>query len=152
MTSLALVWGLIGSVAFTSVVLASWWRNPEVWLADVTNGEQRPEANAAAVIWTALVALAFLGGGFVAAWLAASGDGADFVERFLVAYAVMAIVNLVDLVVVDIAVYLWLRPSWMTIPGVEMPTDYGMHVRGAVNGFAMAIPIALVAAVVGFAA
>ncbi len=152
MTALALFWGLVGSAAFTVVVLVSWWRNPEVWLADVTDGEQKPPTNATTVTWTVLVALTFLGGSFVAAWLAGSVADAGFVERFLVAHAVMAIVNLVDLVVVDIAVYLWWRPSWMTIPGVAMPTDDGMHVRGAVNGFAMAIPIALLAAVVSLAA
>ncbi|MEL6893805.1 MAG: hypothetical protein AAFP84_19590 [Actinomycetota bacterium] len=152
MVNLTVLWGAIGSVAFTAVVLLSWRLTPQVWIGDVTNGEQRPDVNIANITWFLLVTVSFVGGGFVAAWLASSRHDASFVQAALVAFAVMAIVNLVDLVIVDIAVFLWLRPSFMTLPGIEMPTDYGMHVRGAVNGLVMAIPISALAALVALTA
>lgn len=148
MTELAVVWGLVSGTAFTVVVLLSWRITPEVWIGDVTDGEQSPETNVVNVVWFVLVTLTFVGGGFVAAWFAAARFDASLLEAALVAYGAMAIVNLVDLVVVDIVIYLWMRPAWMVLPGLEMPTDYGMHVRGAVKGFAMAVPIALVAGAV----
>ncbi|MEL6985034.1 MAG: hypothetical protein AAFO29_21565, partial [Actinomycetota bacterium] len=54
----------------------------------------------------------------------------------------------VDLVVVDILVYLWRRPPWMSIPGVETAeavNGYWFHVRDAGNGLVLAVPIALAA-------
>ena len=152
MVGLALLWGAIGGLAFTAVVLLSWRLTPQVWLGDVTGGEQRPEVNVVNATWFVLVVASFVGGGFAAAWFAASRHDASFVDAAVVAFAVMAIVNLGDLVVVDIAVYLWCRPSFMTLPGVEMPTDYGMHVRGAASGFMMAAPISLLAAALSLAA
>lgn len=152
MVALALVCGMASAMVFTVVVLLSWRITPEVWLADVTDGEQRTALNATNVTWFVLVAVSFVGGGFVAAWLAAARHDATFVQATLVAFIAMLTVNLVDLLVVDIVVYLWIRPSWMTIPGLEMPTGYGIHVRGALNGVLLAVPISLVAAAVSLAA
>lgn len=148
MVELALLWGAIGAAAFTAVVLLSWRVTPDVWVGDVTNGEQRPDVNVVNVTWFVLVVASFVGGAFAAAWRAGVAHDASFTQAALVAFGVMAIVNLVDLVVVDIMVFLWMRPSWMTLPGIEMPTDYGMHVRGAINGVVIAAPIALLAGAV----
>ncbi|MEM1334325.1 MAG: hypothetical protein AAGG08_12795 [Actinomycetota bacterium] len=152
MIGLALFWGFAASLVFTVVVLLSWRLSPQVWIADVTDGAQRPDITATTIAWTSLVTISYLGGGFVAAWLAAGRSDASFVQAALVAFTAMAIVNLVDLFVVDIAVYLWLRPSWMAIDGIEMPTDHATHVRGAINGFVIAVPASLVAAAVSLAA
>ena len=152
MIALVAWWGLISGAVFTVVVLASWWFTPDMWLGDVTEGEQSALVTPASAAWFVGIVISFAGGGFVAAWIAAADHDAGFVAAALVAYAVMGIVNLVDLVVVDIAVFLWMRPSWMTLPNIEMPTDLGMHIRASLNGLLLAVPLAAVAGIVALAA
>ncbi|MEM8705364.1 MAG: hypothetical protein AAGE98_02825 [Actinomycetota bacterium] len=152
MIPLTLVVGLLVSVAGTAVVLASWYFHPETWIADATEGEQKTPVTPATVSWTVLTFVVLIGGPVVAAWFAATDHAANFGERALVAYGVFVLFNLWDLIVIDIAIYVWLRPSWMTIEGVEIHEGYGMHVKGFLNGLAIGVPVALMAAAVSMLA
>ncbi|MEM9134239.1 MAG: hypothetical protein AAF962_24095 [Actinomycetota bacterium] len=152
MIGLTIIGGLITSAVFTVIILASWRLSPTAWLADVTKGEVPTPRTPANVAWFVLIVLSLVGGAMVTAWLAATEYDAGFFARFAAAWVVVAILNLVDLVVIDIAIYLWMRPSWMSIEGYEMPTDYRMHVAGALTGLAIGIPVGLVAATVSLLA
>lgn len=148
MVQLTLIGGLLLSAVATVLVLASWWRNPETWIADVTDNEHKTPVTPATVTWTVLLFAAAIGIPAVTTWLAAVDHDATFWERVAIAYLVFQFFNLFDLLVIDIVIFVWIRPSWMTIEGYEMPTDYGLHVRAFANGLAIGVPIALVAAAV----
>ncbi|MEM9465029.1 MAG: hypothetical protein AAGA90_06635 [Actinomycetota bacterium] len=146
MVALTVTAGVILSVALTVVVLGSWWFTPETWIADATDNEHKTPVTPATVGWTVLLMLVAVGVPVAAAWIGATDHDAGFWERALMAYLIFQIFNLVDLVVIDIVIFVWIRPSWMTIEGYEMPDDYDLHVRGFVNGLAIGMPIAAVAA------
>jgi hypothetical protein len=145
---IVVVGGLATSLVFTLVVLGSWKLHPEGWIHDVTEGREKHTrtgkdiAGFSAIIGTLLV------GTTATAWWAGSALDAGFSGRFLAAWLVMIIVNIVDLGVIDIVIYMWVYPSWMVLPGYEPLHSYRAHAVGALRGIVIGIPLALVAAVI----
>lgn len=147
MIAIALTVGAITSAVFTVAVLASWRRDPEIWIADLTEGRVPAPRTLALYLWTALIIAITIVGPVAAAWWSAADQDASFWSRVLVAWVVVAIVSLVDLVVVDVGVYIWLSPSWMAIPGYEPLRAVWPHIKASVVGLAIGVPVALLAAV-----
>lgn len=141
-----LVVGAVASALFIAVVIASWWRDPQIWIADLTDGKEPAPRSTALYVWTGLIMAITFVGPLTAAWISAADQGASFWSRIVVAWSVVAIVSLVDLVVVDIAIYIWWAPSWMIIPGYEPQRSLWFHTKASLFGLAIGMPIALVAA------
>ncbi|MEM9516588.1 MAG: hypothetical protein AAGA42_17200 [Actinomycetota bacterium] len=148
MITLTLIGGLLTAAAFSVVVIASWRVHPEVWVGDITKGEEKTEPTPANISWFLAVMVTMVVGTAATAWVAVVDFDAGFFQRFVVAWCVMAIVSLVDLVVIDIVIFMWWRPASLTLEGYDIPLEYRMHVVGALKGLFYGVPIALVAAAV----
>lgn len=137
--------GLIVSVFFSAFVLISFKVFPEAWLSDLTEGRVQAPRTPGLVIGFVVIIGILVGGTTLGAWWAVSRQDAPFFEAFLAAFGVMVIINLVDLIVLDIIIYIKIYPDFMHLDGVEPLHRYGPHVLGAVKGLAMGLPIALIA-------
>ena len=140
-----IVGGAITSLVFCLIIFSSWRFSPEVWLSDVTEGAiKSPTGPAYAVMGSVLVTV--LGGSTATAWWFASVYDTNFYERFIAAWLVIALLNLVDLLVVDLLVYIWIYPSWMRLEGVEPLHRLWPHVEGCLTGLTIGVPLAAIAA------
>ena len=142
-----LVSAAITSLIFTVIILASYRLTPKAWLSDISEGKiKSPPEQALPVV--VIVLLVLLGGSIATAWWIASVYEATFFERFVAGWVVVAIVNLTDLLIIDFLIYMWIYPSWMRFEGIEPLHRTWPHIKGAFNGLAMGLPIALLAATV----
>lgn len=142
-----LVGGLLTSLVLFAVIWASYLFAMEIWLSEITEGAQTSEATGKVVFWTTLIIAVLLAGSIATAWWTAA-RGASFWSSTLSAYWVQVVFNVFDLVVIDIIVYMFIYPKVMQIPGVEPLHAYWPHVRGALMGFVIGVPMALVAGAV----
>lgn len=137
----------IGSFVFTAVILLSWRFTPQVWLAEVTEGKQKPPLKLAIPV-TLLILAVILGGMIAPAWYLAAVHKASFFQRFLAAWVVMLIINIVDLVIIDWLIYIKIYPTWMRIDGVEKLEGMRSHIEGFFSGLLLGVGFAMVAAII----
>ncbi|MFV0308691.1 MAG: hypothetical protein ACK5OX_13215 [Desertimonas sp.] len=137
--------GLLTSLVFTIVLLIMLRLSPQALLPELTDGRERAPSTPTSAIGFALVTAAVMGGTLATTrWVAASHD-LGVVERFFVAWSVIAMVNLVDFVVIDLVIYTWIYPSFMQLPGYPPKHDATFHAIGAAKGTAViGIPTALI--------
>ncbi|MEM7335009.1 MAG: hypothetical protein AAF490_23230 [Chloroflexota bacterium] len=148
MLQVTLIGGLITSFVFTVIVLLSWRFTPEVWLNDLTEGEvESPRTPPSYIVFIAILATLFIGSTATVWRLAATGT-ATFLQRFIVAWLVLVMLNLVDLVVIDWFIYMKLEPKFMQIEGIAPLNTLAPHIRGFGIGILTGIPIALIAAAI----
>ncbi|MEM1094646.1 MAG: hypothetical protein AAGJ10_08590 [Bacteroidota bacterium] len=157
MDNLQLIPGLIGGmltcVPFSIMAWLSYIYAIEIWIADVTRGEQEipAESKGKAVAWALAFTLCLLGGSIATAWWVAA-QGYGFWAATLAAYWVQVVINLFDLVVIDILVYQWMKPKLMDIPGVPRLEGTWPHVIGAAKGLIVGVFLALIAGAVSLLA
>ena len=149
--ALAIIAGsAVTSFIFCLIVLASWRFTPEAWLSDLTEGKVKSPNNWST--WTVflVILLTILGGaGATASWIGSAYD-ASFYERSIAAWLVIAILNGVDLVVIDLLIYTWIYPSWMRVEGIEPLHQPWAHIKAGLIGLAMGVPMAAIAAGLSF--
>ncbi|MEM6500465.1 MAG: hypothetical protein AAF685_01345 [Cyanobacteria bacterium P01_C01_bin.89] len=142
-----IIGGLITSFIFSVIVLGSWVLAPEAWLSDLTEGRIKSPKNRKTYIVFLSVLTTILAGPIITAWWVGSMQDASFYERSLAAWLVVVILNLVDLIVIDIVIYMWFYPSWMQVEGIEPLHQLWPHTKGALIGCSvLGVPIALIAA------
>lgn len=147
MIGVVLLWGLVTSIAFSVVVLGSWYLKPELFLSDVTQRQVNPPVTPALICGFVAVIAVVAGGAFAGAWHASGSYDATFVERFLVAWGVMLFLNLFDFIVLDVLIYMKIYPSWMAFDDHPPLHEYGPHAFGVLQGMAMGFPVSLLIAV-----
>ncbi|MEM9219346.1 MAG: hypothetical protein AAGD25_34065 [Cyanobacteria bacterium P01_F01_bin.150] len=139
--------GLVTSFIFSLIVLASWKFSPEVWLSDLTQGKiQAPKTWKTYSTVVAIIAI-ILGGAGITAWWVGALYAANFYERFIAAWLVIVILNVVDVLVIDIWIYMWIYPTWMRIEGIEPLHDPRVHTKESLVGLVFGIPVAAIAAI-----
>ncbi|MGD1852429.1 MAG: hypothetical protein ACFCBU_18225 [Cyanophyceae cyanobacterium] len=142
-----IVGGLVTSFIFTVIVLVSWVFAPEAWLSDLTEGRVKPPKNTKTHIVFLSVLITVCAGPLITAWWVGAMHDASFYERSLAAWLVIVILNIIDLIVIDIAIYMWVYPSWMKVEGIEPLHQVWPHAKGALIGCSIfGIPIALITA------
>ena len=70
-------------------------------------------------------------------WRTATLETHTFRDRFLYAFGVLFIFNLVDLLILDWLIVCWIKPRWVTLPGTEhivIPNPYLHHFKGFLIG------------------
>jgi MFS family permease len=144
-----LISGAVASIVFCGLVFWSWWSVPEVWLADVTNGEVKPPNKGMALVVMIAVAASMLLGAIAAAWWLAGVTETTFLDRFIAAYLVIGIIMAVDLFIVDILIYMWIYPPFMRYEDIEPLHSYWEHTKGSLIGMVIGLPMALIAAAIG---
>ena len=155
--NLMLIPGLVGggitSLVFGVLVAMSYVFAREIWTADISQGAQPvPEASKGkAVAWTLTIILCMLVGSTATAWWVAT-KGHGFWEATLAAYWVQIVINVLDLIVIDIIVYQWIKPKVMEIPGVPPLEGTWPHVIDAAKGLIFGLVFALVASAISLLA
>lgn len=141
-----IVGGLVTSFVFSLVILASWRISPEAWLSDLTEGKiQSPKTLATYGTFAATVITIVGGAAITAGWIG-SVYGANFYGRFIAAWLVIAILNVVDVLVIDIWIYIWIYPSWMRVEGIEPLHQPWAHIKAGFVGLGIGVPMAAIAA------
>ncbi|MEM9133522.1 MAG: hypothetical protein AAF962_16840 [Actinomycetota bacterium] len=121
------------SLAFSIVVVTSWRVRPTSWAQDLgvdTDDQVGP------LVTGSLITLILFGGA-----LGGAAVGESLFTSFVGAWAVVAFVGLVDLLVVDSLIHLVLRPSWMWIGGVD-DVDFQFHLQSFWVSLVVALPVA----------
>ncbi|MEM8858552.1 MAG: hypothetical protein AAGD96_09530 [Chloroflexota bacterium] len=148
MINTTLIGGLITSAAFSVIVLLSWRFTPEVWLHDLTDGAvESPKTPPSYIVFISIIATLVIGS-TATAWGFAAENVTTFFQRALMAWLVLVILNLVDLVIIDWLIYIKMYPKFMQVEGIEPLIALWPHVRGFFIGIATGIPIALIAALI----
>lgn len=141
------IWGAISSLAFSVVVFVSWKFFPKVWLADITEGKEKPEPMSLAIATVVITLLIFILGATAAAWFYAKEAETSFLERATAAWLVLVMINLFDLFFVDLFVYWWLYPRFMQIEGYPKFERIWPHFDGFIKGVTLfGLPISALAA------
>ncbi|MEM1332918.1 MAG: hypothetical protein AAGG08_05615 [Actinomycetota bacterium] len=153
MVTATIIGAVVVSLVFSAVVLGIYRWHPEGFVHEVSRGTESPPKNLRTAVSFALVVTTFFGGTIMTTWWVAADHDLGFTDRFLVAWAVIAIGNLVDLVLLDLVIYTWIHPSFMEVPGYPPMHDHRVHVVGAVKGTTIiGIPAAVLAAAITAAA
>jgi len=149
--------GALLSSLFVTIVMVSLRHNAEMWLHDYPPaiqerfGPMSPAAKRQGRVVAIPLFAILLGGPALSTWRLrrrVSGELA-FASAFAHAYALMALFNLVDLLIVDYLLLVRLRPSFAVLPGTEGMAAYddvGFHVKGFGKGMAFGlVPSAAIA-------
>ncbi|MEM7034257.1 MAG: hypothetical protein AAF629_32240 [Chloroflexota bacterium] len=150
MLNFVLISGGVSSLIFCIIILLSWRFNPEVWIGEIEDSDaQSPQTPVTYAIFISIVATLVVGS-YWAAWQYASTVETTFLQRFVAAWLVIAIINVVDLIVIDWLVNIVIDPKWMTIPGYDIQHMKVIqpHIKALFMGLLIAIPIALLAAAI----
>ena len=141
----ALLWGLGLSAYLTAAFLGLLRLNPEMWLDDyppdirerfgpMSARTNRQRFLLGLPVLAVALGIAVLGTiDFVRAGALAPG----FLDVALHTFVLLMVFNVVDLVVVDWLVFVWMRPEWVVLPGTEGMDgygDYGFHLRAFLKG------------------
>ncbi|MCL4869921.1 MAG: hypothetical protein KJ063_13210 [Anaerolineae bacterium] len=140
----SLGYGLIYGFLLAGLILGSLWYNAEMWHQDY------PEAIKAKVgpisekakrqrAWFALLFFPLtFGFPLLVVWrLSLIVGDVGFAAAFLMVFILFFLFNLIDLLVVDWLIAVYLRPSFLILPGIEGMAeyhDYGYHFRAFLIG------------------
>jgi hypothetical protein len=148
--------GALLSSLFVTIVMVSLRHNAEMWLRDYPPaiqerfGPMSPAAKRQGRVVAIPLFAILLGGPALSTWqLRRRGGDLAFVSAFTHAYALMALFNLVDLLIVDYLLLVRLRPSFAVLPGtvgMAAYNDVGFHLKGFGKGMAFGlVPSAAIA-------
>lgn len=141
------LWGGLGtSVLFSLIVLWSWYKVPHIWIADVTEGEEKPPMTKAGW-WVLISILVVMLSGFTLTlvWIN-QATPLTFWQGMVVSAAVAFVLNAVDVFIIDILIYMWIRPRWMHLEGYPPLYSYWAHVKASLKGMVTSIPLYAAAA------
>ncbi|MEM9530010.1 MAG: hypothetical protein AAGA23_03765 [Pseudomonadota bacterium] len=142
----------VASVVFLLVVVGTFLFAPGVMRPEISRFTEKFQANTRNLSWLALILVSVIGPSlFAAGWLRLH-HAADFWSLFLAAYFLQVVINLVDLVIFDIAIYRWWYPTWLRFEDYEPIHEYRYHVKAAVKGITViGMPLSLLAALLALA-
>ncbi len=139
-----LLYGLILSAMMTVVVIGSLRLNNEMWLGDYPPdiqakwGPMSPKAKRQK-LWVGLAVFGFMFGLVFAqiTQLVQRSGGFNYAEAALSLWVSLMLFNLFDLIVLDWFIMVYLRPSFIILPGTEGMAgyaDYGFAFKGFLKG------------------
>ena len=149
--------GALLSSLLVAVIMVSLRYNAEMWLRDYPPaiqerfGPMSPAAKRQGRVVAIPLFAILLGGPALSTWRLRRRVGGElaFASAFTHAYALMALFNLVDLLIVDYLLLVRLRPSFAVLPGtagMAAYDDVGFHVKGFGKGMAFGlVPSAAIA-------
>jgi len=153
---LVLGYGSALSAALALLIVASLRVSPRIWLQDAPRAIQDavPPKTDAERRLTRLLAVPFMAltlGVPVIAVVHARAEG--FLEAVTIAYGVLMVFNVVDLVVIDWLLVCAITPRWLVVPGTEHLIahykDYASHARLFVKGCVMLLVLSIPLAALG---
>ena len=127
---------------FTLLALISYKLAPEVLLKELSGGHEDGGARFKSAFFAVSFILVLGAGACVAAAAQAEVSKSDFLSRFAVAWAAITFVSIYDFIVIDVILYMWVKPSFMTFPGYPRLDSYSAHFRGSLKGiFPIGVPM-----------
>ncbi len=141
-----ILWGgLATSLAVSLLIFPTYIFCPQIWLAELTDGEEQHSPILAMSVALLTVVIMLAGAIASAAWYDAANE-ISFLQRFYVAWGVISLFSLYDLIIIDILLYMWIRPPFMRFEGY--PTlGYWHHTKASLIGiFPVGVPLALISA------
>ena len=137
----------LASTVLTIFVCLTFIFTPNLWLSEISEGKIKTKLNFINITTTVLIIAIILGSSFLMAWWIKYNYTSDFWVLFLGAYIIQVAINLVDLLIIDILIYMWIYPPFMQLEGVEPLHSYWYHTKGALKGISViGIPFALLSA------
>lgn len=154
--AIVLGYGALLSAALSLLIVASLRLNPRLWLQDAPRAIQDavPPKTAAEQRTTRMLAVPFLALTLAVPVIAVvHARPPGFLGALAVAYGVLMVFNVVDLVLIDWLLVCAITPRWIVTPGTEHLIahykDYGSHARLFVKGCLMLLVISLPLAALG---
>ena len=142
MIALILTIGSAASLAFTILAFVSYKFAPEVWLYELSGGREDGGAPLKSVFFAVGFILILSGSACVAAILQAETPNSDFFSRFIAAWGVITFICIYDFIVIDVILYMWIKPGLMTFPGFPRLDSYTAHLRASLKGiFPIGLPM-----------
>ena len=143
-----LIVSLIASTIFTIVICLTHIFTPDIWLNELTDNKIKAEPTFINIGVTALIVAIVVGSSVgMAIWMKYVYN-LDFWLLFVSAYVVQIFISVIDLVVIDIIIYMWIKPSWMQYEGIEPLYSYWHHTKASLTGLVIGVPFALVSATI----
>ncbi|MEM8612711.1 MAG: hypothetical protein AAGF93_11890 [Cyanobacteria bacterium P01_H01_bin.105] len=128
------------------IVLASWKINSEDWFSYVSERKKKSSSPWPIYIVFGAIIITILGGSTITAWWIASAYGVNFYERFIVAWAVVSILNVIDWFIIALLSYTWLYPLWMRLEGIAPLYQPWERLRVGLISIGIGVPCAAIAA------
>ncbi|MEM8985830.1 MAG: hypothetical protein AAGC95_03825 [Pseudomonadota bacterium] len=144
-----IMWGgLVTSVLVSLVIFPTYIFCPKIWLAEISRGKEKHNS-ALAIAVTLLVVVILLAGATASAVSYATGNEITFLQRFLIAWGVIALFSLYDLIVIDILFYMWVHPPFMRFEGYPR-LGYWHHTKASLKGafLPVGMPLAVISALI----
>jgi hypothetical protein len=159
----SLVYGLAFSALMTALILVTLYLRPMIWIGDapddiqavagpMSDSDRQFKRVAGFVTFLILITLFSI----ATVDLARLYDGITFIEVAISTFIIFMTFNLIDLLVIDWLLVVYLRPQFVMIPGTEHLAgyqDYGFHLRaflkGTIGGLALSVIVATVSVGVG---
>lgn len=150
----ALGYGVALSTALSALIVASLRVEPRIWLHDaprvIQDAVPPKTEREKKLTWLFAVPFFALALGVPVLAVATGASELGYLEALGVAYGVLMVFNLVDLVVIDWGLVCTWTPRWIVVPGTEHLThvyrDYRFHLReagkGCVGLFVLSLPLA----------
>ena len=143
MVTVIVVAGLLTSLVFTALAFISYVTATQIWLSELTEGREDGGAPVVSALFAVGFVLIMFGGACLAAAYVAGSANAGYWPRFAVAWGVIAFVCVYDFVVIDVALYMWIKPGFMRFPGYPRLDAYGPHLWASLKGiFPIGLPMA----------
>ena len=137
----------LASTIFTVLICLTYIFTPDIWLDEVSGGKIKTKVSFINITTGVLIFATVLGSSFLMSLWIKYNYTSDFWVLFLGAYIIQVAINLVDLLILDILIYMWIYPSFMRFEGVEPLHSYWYHTKGALKGISIiGIPFALLSA------
>lgn len=140
-----LLYGIVLSLFMTVAILGSLYANAEIWLDDYPPdvrakfGPMSAKTKRQRTLFGIPVFLISFGliVGSIVQLKAVNGGSLNFGVVFLSTWLMLMSFNLVDLLIIDWLILMWLRPPFAILPGTEGMAgyqDYGLPLRGFIKG------------------
>jgi hypothetical protein len=137
--------GVVLSLFMTLTILGSLYLNAEIWLDDYPPDVRAKFGPMSAKskrqrTWFSIPVFLIIFGLIVWSIVqlkAVNGGGLNFGAVFLSIWLMLMVFNLVDLVIIDWLILMWIRPQFTILPGTEGMAgylDYGLPLRDFIKG------------------
>jgi|GEM_PF-4468654 len=142
------IWGGAGALLFTALVLIQYASGLAARITERVSREGKPGRASLILLSIVVAAMIALPAGAAITLQLSLGHQADFLTLWTVAYGVVLVSNLWDLLVLDLLLTVLLRPSVLHIPESPSFTTADPHIRGFFKSLILGIPTSLIATLI----
>ena len=141
-------YGLVMAGVLCAMQLLSWTMTPNIWVAEITDGKEKGDNKGYAmylIIFYSIITafLVYVDGQLLNYSINMLSQTSLFVFNLMM----VGIYVLIDLIIIDLILYVRIKPGFMQLPGIAPVTDYFHHLKYAVRTFIVGGVFAFVASI-----